>query len=119
MCDRYKAEADRLHARNAAVLQRFHAAQEAQQQTIPSDDDGDDGGDASADPQHQQPGSAAAAATGRGPVAVAASGGAKRQAVQVCSPRLEGLAGPNSPGLAAGAADGFDLLMEEDDSLDS
>jgi hypothetical protein len=81
MCAEYKKQHEALIARNRAVLERFHAAKAAKQQTIPSDDE-------------QDTTSTAAAAAGRGgrlgrpsPGKAGGSGSTRR----VASPRLEGV----------------------------
>lgn len=83
MCAEYKKQHEALIARNRAVLERFHAAKAAKQQTIPSDDKQD----------NTTTSTAAAAAGGGGrlgrplPGKAGGSGSTRR----VASPRLEGV----------------------------
>lgn len=111
MCAEYKKQHEALIARNRAVLERFHAAKAAKQQTIPSDGEEDTTTTSTA--------AAAGGGGGRlgrpspGKAGGSGSGGARR----VASPRLEGVDYDGAAGADGGAVSNMllDAVGGDDD----
>jgi hypothetical protein len=114
MCAQYKPKHDALIARNKAVLERFHAAKAARQQTIPSDDDEEEDAPAAA----AAGGRLARASPAKSPAAgrTAAAAAARAGAGQVASLRLEGMEDAAVGGL--GDDGGLDMLIDPNDDDD-